>query len=107
MAGKDSICISNRELKAYRISLRFHIWNTLIHDMRIELDKKCPVCGTYLDFVEQVDGVYVLCERCRMAVYMPTDTAAEYAANFPALIELMAEELADMAKKRVKQKRGN
>jgi uncharacterized Zn finger protein (UPF0148 family) len=75
--------------------------------MRIKLDKKCPVCGTYLSFVEQEDGVYVMCERCRIAVYTPTETAAEYAADFPTLIELMTEELADMAKKRVKQKRGN
>jgi len=75
--------------------------------MRIKLDKKCTVCGAYLDFVEQEDGVYVMCERCRVAVYMPRDTAAEYAANFPTLIELMAEELADMAKKRIKQKRGS
>ena len=75
--------------------------------MRIKLDKKCPACGAYLDFVEQEDGVYVLCGRCRMAVYAPTETAAEYAANFSALIELMTEELADMAKRRIKQKRGN
>ena len=75
--------------------------------MRIKLDKKCPACGAYLDFVEQEDGVYVLCRRCRMAVYMPTEAAAEYAANFSALIELITEELADMAKRRVKQKRGN
>jgi uncharacterized Zn finger protein (UPF0148 family) len=75
--------------------------------MRIKLDKKCPACGAYLDFVEQEDGVYVMCERCRVAVYMPTETAAEYAANFPALIELMAEELADLAKRSIKQKRGN
>ena len=74
--------------------------------MRIKLDKKCPTCGTCLDFVEQEDGVYVLCERCRVAVYMPAETAAEYAADFPTLIELMTEELADMAKK-IKQKRGN
>ena len=75
--------------------------------MRIKLDKKCPACGAYLSFVEQEDGVYVLCERCRVAVYTPTETAAEYATDFPTLIELMAEELTDMAKKRVKQKRGN
>jgi len=75
--------------------------------MRIKLDKKCPACGTYLSLVEQEDGVYMLCERCRMAVYMPTETAAEYAENFPALIELMAEELADLVKRRIKQKRGN
>jgi len=75
--------------------------------MRIKLDKKCPACGAYLDFVEQEDGVYVMCERCRVAVYTPTETAAEYAANFSTLIELMAEELADLAKRRIKQKRGN
>jgi uncharacterized Zn finger protein (UPF0148 family) len=75
--------------------------------MRIKLNKKCPICGTYLSFVEQEDGVYVMCERCRVAVYMPTETAAEYAANFPTLIELMAKELADLAKRRIKQKRGN
>lgn len=74
--------------------------------MRIKLDKKCPTCGTYLDFVEQEDGVYVLCEQCRVAVYAPTETAAEYATNFSALIELMTEELTNMVKK-VKQKRGN
>jgi hypothetical protein len=75
--------------------------------MRIRLDKMCPACGAYLDFVEQEDGVYMLCRRCRVAVYMPTETAAEYAANFSTLIELMAEELADLAKRRIKQKRGN
>ena len=74
--------------------------------MRIKLDKKCPTCGTYLDFVEQEDGVYVMCEQCRVAVYAPTETAAEYATNFSALIELMTEELTNMVKK-VKQKRGN
>jgi hypothetical protein len=57
--------------------------------------------------VEQEDGVYVLCERCRVAVYTPTETAAEYATNFSALIRIMAEELADLAKRRIKQKRGN
>ncbi len=70
--------------------------------MRIKLDKKCTVCGTYLDFVEQEDGVYVLCKRCRIAVCTPTETAAEYATDFPTLIELMAEELADLAKRRIK-----
>jgi uncharacterized protein (DUF983 family) len=75
--------------------------------MRIKLDKKCAVCGAYLDFVEQEDGVYVMCERCRVAVYMPMETVAEYVANFSTLIELMTEELADMAKKRIRQKRGN
>ena len=75
--------------------------------MRMKLDKKCPACGTYLDFVEQEDGVYVLCRSCRMAVYAPTETAVEYAANFPSLIELMTEELAGMAERRIKQKRGN
>jgi hypothetical protein len=73
----------------------------------MKLDKKCAVCGVYLSFVEQEDGVYVMCERCRVAVYTPTETAAEYAANFSALIKLMAEELADLAKRRIKQKRGN
>jgi len=75
--------------------------------MRMKLDKKCPTCGAYLDFVEHEDGVYVMCERCRVAVYTPTETAAEYATNFSTLIELMAEELADLAKRRIKQKRGN
>jgi uncharacterized Zn finger protein (UPF0148 family) len=74
--------------------------------MRIKLDKKCPACGSRLEFVEQKDGVYVLCRRCRIAVYTPTETAAEYAANFPALITAMTEELANMAKK-IKQKRRN
>lgn len=77
------------------------------HNMRTKLDKKCPACSAYLDFVEQEDGVYVMCKRCRVAVYMPTETAAEYVANFSELIELMAEELADLAKRRIKQKRGN
>ena len=75
--------------------------------MRIKLDKKCIVCGSRLEFVEEEDGIYVLCRRCRIAVYMPTEAAAEYAADFPALVELIAEELADMAKRRIKQKRGN
>jgi hypothetical protein len=74
--------------------------------MRIKLDKKCSVCGSYLEFVEQDDDVYVLCRRCRVAVYMPAETAAEYAADFPTLIELMTKELADTAN-RIKQKRGN
>jgi hypothetical protein len=72
----------------------------------MKLDKKCPVCGTYLEFVEQEDGVYVLCRKCRIAVYAPTETAAEYATDFSTLIELMTDELTNMAK-RVKQKRGN
>jgi hypothetical protein len=75
--------------------------------MRIKLDKKCPVCGSRLEFVEEKDGVYLLCRGCRVAVYVPTETAAEYAADFPALVELMAEELTDMARRRIKQKRGN
>jgi uncharacterized protein (DUF983 family) len=74
--------------------------------MRIKLDKKCTVCGSRLEFVEEEDGIYVLCRRCRIAVYTPTETAAEYAANFPALITAMTEELANMAKK-IKQKRRN
>ena len=74
--------------------------------MRIKLDKKCIVCGSRLEFVEEEDGIYVLCKRCRIAVYMPTETAAEYAANFSALITAMTEELANMAKK-IKQKRRN
>jgi hypothetical protein len=74
--------------------------------MRIKLDKKCSICGTYLDFVEQRDGVYVQCKRCRVGVYMPAEAAAEFATDFPTLVELMTEELANMAKKRVKQKRG-
>lgn len=74
--------------------------------MRIKLDKKCSVCGSYLEFLEQEDGVYVLCRRCRVAVYAPTETAAEYAADFPTLVEFMTEELANMAKK-IKQKRRN
>jgi len=72
--------------------------------MRIKLDKKCPTCRSPLEFAERKDGVYVLCRRCRLAVYMPAEAAAEYAADFPTLVELMAEELADMAKK-IKQKR--
>ncbi len=74
--------------------------------MRIKLDKRCSICGSHLEFVEQEDGVYVLCRRCRLAVYMPAESAAEYAADFPTLIKLMTEELADMTK-RIKQKRGN
>jgi hypothetical protein len=87
--------------------MRFNIWDTSRHNMRMKLDRRCPVCSMYLVFVEQGDGVYVMCERCRVAVYMPTETAAEYAANFSTLIELMTEELADMAKRRIRQKRGN
>jgi len=75
--------------------------------MRIKLDKKCPVCGAHLDFVEQADGIYVLCELCRIAVYAPMESAAEYATDFPTLVRVMVEELADAAKRRVKQKRGN
>jgi uncharacterized Zn finger protein (UPF0148 family) len=88
MAGKDSIFGTRQK-----------------HNMRIKLDKKCPACGMYLVFVEQEDGVYVMCERCRVAVYTPTETAAEYATDFSTLIELMAEELSGMAKRKVKQKR--
>jgi len=73
--------------------------------MRIKLDKKCPACGAYLDFVEQEDGVYVMCERCRVAVYMPTETAAEYAADLPTLVELMTTELANAAKRTIKKRR--
>jgi uncharacterized protein (DUF983 family) len=76
--------------------------------MRIKLDKKCPACGRHLSFVEQEDGVYVMCERCRVAVYMPAETAAEYVANFPTLIELMVKELTELVeRRRIKQKRGN
>jgi uncharacterized protein (DUF983 family) len=75
--------------------------------MRIKLDKRCIVCGSRLEFVEEEDGVYVLCRRCRMAVYVPAVSAAEYAADFPTLVELMAGELADMARRRIKQKRRN
>ena len=75
--------------------------------MRMKLVDRCPVCGSRLEFVEQKDGAYMLCRRCRVAVYVPAETAAEYAADFPTLIYLMTEELADMAKRRVKQKRGN
>jgi hypothetical protein len=39
--------------------------------------------------------------------YTLAETAAEYAVNFSALIKLMAEESADLAKRRIKQKRGN
>ena len=73
--------------------------------MRIKLDKKCIVCGSPLELAEQKDGVYLLCRRCRLAVYMPAEAAAEYATDFPTLIYLMTEELADMAKRRIKQKR--
>jgi uncharacterized protein (DUF983 family) len=73
----------------------------------MKLVDKCAVCRSRLDFAEQKDGVYVLCRRCRIAVYVPAQAAAEYAADFPTLIHLMTEELADMAKKRVKQKRGS
>jgi hypothetical protein len=76
--------------------------------MCMKLDRRCPVCSMYLVFVEQRDGVYVMCERCRMAVYMPAETAAEYAANFPTLIELMVKELTELVeRRRIKQKRGN
>jgi len=73
----------------------------------IKLDRRCPICSSRLEFVEQKDGIYVQCRRCRLVVYVPIETAAEYATNFPALIKLMTEEVADMAKKRIKQKRGN
>jgi len=66
--------------------------------MLIKLDRKCPTCGSSLEFAERKDGAYVLCRRCRLAAYMPAETAAEYAADFPTLIRIMAEELADMAK---------
>jgi len=72
--------------------------------MLIKLDRKCPTCGSSLEFAERKDGVYVLCRRCRLAAYMPMETASEYAADFPTLVDLMAEELADMAKK-VKKRR--
>jgi uncharacterized protein (DUF983 family) len=75
--------------------------------MRIKLVDRCPVCGSRLEFVEEEDGVYVLCRRCRIAVYVPAVSAAEYATDFPTLIYLMTEELADMARRRVKQKRGS
>ncbi len=52
---------------------------------------RCPACGAYLEFAEWGDGVYALCRRCRMAVYMPRGTATEYVADFPALV--MAGEL--------------
>jgi hypothetical protein len=71
--------------------------------MHIKLDKRCPTCGSHLEFVEQNDGVYVFCRRCNSTVYMPAESAAEYAADFPTLIELMTKELANLAKK-VKQK---
>jgi len=73
--------------------------------MRMKLADRCPVCGSRLEFAEQKDGVYLLCRRCRLAVYMPPEAAAEYATDFPTLIYLMTEELADMAKRRIKQKR--
>ncbi len=73
--------------------------------MRIKLDKKCAICRTHLDFVEKKDGVYVLCGRCRMSVYMPAEAAAEYADDFPTLVELMTTELADTAKTTIKKRR--
>jgi ribosomal protein S27AE len=72
--------------------------------MLIKLDRKCPTCGSSLEFAERKDGVYVLCRRCHLAVYMPVETVSEYATDFPTLVDLMAEELADMAKK-VKKRR--
>jgi hypothetical protein len=72
--------------------------------MRIRLDRRCPSCGAYLEFAERGDGVYVLCRRCRMAVYVPRGTAAEYAADFPALVELMVGELAGLAGRGVGRK---
>ncbi len=74
--------------------------------MHIKLDKRCSICGSRLEFVEQEDGVYVFCRRCRLSVYAPAESAAEYAADFPRLIKLMTEELTDMTK-RIKQKRRN
>ncbi len=73
--------------------------------MHIKLDKRCPICGSHLEFMEQEDGVYVLCRRCRITVYTPMEAAAEYAADFSMLIKLMTEELADLVRK-IKQKRG-
>ena len=72
--------------------------------MLIKLDRKCPTCGSSLEYVERKDGAYVLCRRCRLAVYMPAETASEYAADFPTLIRIMTRELAYMAKK-VKKRR--
>jgi uncharacterized protein (DUF983 family) len=74
--------------------------------MRIKLDKRCSACGSHLEFVEQNDGVYAFCRRCNLTVYVPMESAAEYAADFPTLVALMTEELAGMAK-RIRQKRRN
>jgi hypothetical protein len=72
----------------------------------MKLDRKCTICGSHLEFVEEEDGVYVHCKRCRLAVYAPVESVAEYATDFPTLIRFMTRELAHMAKK-IKQKRGN
>ena len=72
--------------------------------MRMKLNRKCPACRVHLDFVEKKDGVYVLCRRCHLSVYMPAEAAAEYADDFPTMIELMTIELADMAKRRIKKR---
>jgi hypothetical protein len=68
--------------------------------MRIKLDRRCPACRAHLEFAERVDGVYVSCRRCRMAVYVPRGTATEYATDFPALVELMVGELAGLVERR-------
>jgi predicted nucleic-acid-binding Zn-ribbon protein len=72
--------------------------------MYMKLDKKCPTCGSHLDFVEEKYGVYMQCRRCRMSVYVPAEVAAEYIDDFPTLIEIMTMELLDMEKRRAKKR---
>ncbi len=74
--------------------------------MHIKLNKRCTACHRHLEFVEEKDGIYVLCRRCRLSVYLPAETAVEYATDFPTLIETMTTTLADMSKRKVKQKGG-
>jgi ribosomal protein S27AE len=73
--------------------------------MHMKLNKRCPTCGAYLEFAEQKDGVYMQCRRCRLSVYVPMEVAAEHAADFPLLIELMTLNLAEIAKRTIKKRR--
>jgi ssDNA-binding Zn-finger/Zn-ribbon topoisomerase 1 len=72
--------------------------------VRIKLDERCPLCGTYLELIEEKDGIYILCRNCRVATYAPAEAAAGYAADFPTLIKIMSRELVNVAR-RAKQKR--
>jgi hypothetical protein len=45
------------------------------------------------------------CMKCGLSVYTPAETANEYVADFHTLIELMTEELADAARRKIKKMR--